>query len=40
MINFEFECWKCGEWHSEAVDTEQELKELTELMGVAIRLVP
>lgn len=39
MIAFEYECWKCEQWHEATAETEQELKEVTEMMGVAVRLL-
>jgi hypothetical protein len=39
MIAYEYECWKCEEWHHGTVETEQELKEIAEMIGVAVRLL-
>jgi hypothetical protein len=39
MFAYEFECWKCDEWHNGTAETETELKEITELLGVTVRLI-
>lgn len=39
MITYEYECWKCDEWHQASAANREELNEVTELMGVTVRLI-
>lgn len=40
MITVEYDCWKCGEWHTATLETEAELEQFTETVGVAVRRIP
>lgn len=39
MITYEYECWKCDQWHETTAEDNEELTEVTAQIGVAVRLI-
>lgn len=37
-LAFEYECWKCGKWHGESVDTQEQLREFVSVTEARVRL--
>ena len=39
MITYEYECWKCNEWHKGTTESQEELDAIVQEIGVTIRIV-
>lgn len=39
MITYEYECWKCPNWHTGQAVNAKELSNLTTELGVSIRVI-
>lgn len=38
-MKYEYECWKCSEWHPTEITDFTKLAEMVELTGASIRLI-
>ena len=39
MILYEYECWKCSEWHKGKAQDEEELNAIAQDIGVLVRVI-
>lgn len=39
MITYEYECWKCDQWHKGTTQSQEELTAIAQDVGVAVRVV-
>lgn len=39
MITYEYECWKCDEWHTGSANTMAEIKAIEQDLQVKVKVV-
>ena len=39
MIPYEYECWKCSEWHKGTAENQEELTAIAQDIGVLVRVL-